>query len=85
MQDIKTENNSNNAMLCFIILSNITDDQFANSLLHDVNLQFKVDLYGSSTQRYVFIPDNLKPLASALLGNLIFIYYANIINYINIS
>lgn len=70
MQDTKTEANANNSMLCFVILSSITDDQFANSLMHDVNLQFKVDLYRSSTRRYMFIPDKSpKPLAAALLGS----------------
>lgn len=70
MQDTKTEANANNSMLCFVILSNITDDQFANSLMHDVNLQFKVDLYRLPTRRYMFVPDkSAKPLAAALLGN----------------
>lgn len=69
MQDTKTEANANNSLLCFIILSSITDDQFANSLMHDVNLQFKVDLYRSSNRRYMFVPDkSSKPLAAALLG-----------------
>lgn len=71
MQDTKTEANANNSMLCFVILSSITDDQFANSLMHDVNLQFKVDLYRSPTRRYNFVPDKSpKPLAAALLGNI---------------
>lgn len=70
MQDTKTEANANNSMLCFVILSSITDDQFANSLMHDVNLQFKVDLYRLPTRRYMFVPDKTaKPLAAALLGN----------------
>lgn len=69
MQDTKTEENSNNSMLCFVILSSITNDQFANSLMHDINIQFKVDLYRIPTRRYMFIPDKSpKPLAAALLG-----------------
>lgn len=72
MQDTKTEANANNSMLCFVILSSITDDQFANSLMHDVNLQFKVDLYRSPTRRYMFVPDKSpKPLAAALLDLMI--------------
>lgn len=72
MQDTKTEANANNSMLCFVILSSITDDQFANSLMHDVNLQFKVDLYRPPTRRYMFVPDKSpKPLAAALLGSII--------------
>lgn len=78
MQNTKSETNANNSMLCFIILSSITDDQFANSLMHDVNLQFKVELYRLSTRRYMFIPDKSpKPLAAALLGKfyIILMYY----------
>lgn len=72
MQDTKTESNSNNVMLCFVILSSITDDQFANSLMHDVNLQFKVDLYRLPTRRYMFVAEkSSKPLAAALLGIII--------------
>ncbi|VVC25291.1 Hypothetical protein CINCED_3A015664 [Cinara cedri] len=72
MQDTKTEENSNNSMLCFVILSSITNDQFANSLMHDINLQFKVDLYRIPTRRYMFIPDKSpKPLAAALLDLMI--------------
>lgn len=76
MQDTKTETNLNNTMLCFVILSNITDDQFANSLMHDVNLQFKVDLYRLPSRRYMFVPvKSPKPLAAALIGNTILFYH----------
>lgn len=71
MQDTKSDTNANNSMLCFVILSSITDDQFANSLMHDLNLQFKVDLYRLPTRRYMFSPEkSSKPLAASLLGKL---------------
>lgn len=85
MQDTKTEANANNSMLCFVILSSITDDQFANSLMHDVNLQFKVDLYRLPTRRYMFVPEKSpKPLAAALLGNST-LCYCNIIYFIKLQ
>lgn len=71
MQDTKSNTNANNSMLCFIILTSITDDQFANSLMHDLNLQFKVDLYRLPTRRYMFTPEkSSKLLAASLLGNI---------------
>ncbi|XP_050528381.1 armadillo-like helical domain-containing protein 3 isoform X2 [Daktulosphaira vitifoliae] len=72
MQDTKTEVNANNSLLCFVILCTMTDDQFANSLMHDVNLQFKVELYRPPNRRYMFMPDkSAKPLAAALLDLMI--------------
>jgi len=45
MQDIKSEVGQNNVMLCFIILTCITEDQYAMALIHDPNLVFKVKLH----------------------------------------
>ncbi|CAH1173816.1 unnamed protein product [Phaedon cochleariae] len=45
MQDTKTEAGTNTVKLCFIILGCITEDQYANSLMHDINLAFKVKLH----------------------------------------
>nr|CAH7725415.1 unnamed protein product [Callosobruchus chinensis] len=45
MQDTKTEASTNTVKLCFLILSCITEDQYANSLMHDFNLSFKVRLH----------------------------------------
>ncbi|XP_042904338.1 armadillo-like helical domain-containing protein 3 isoform X2 [Parasteatoda tepidariorum] len=45
--DIKSsyESNLNTCKLCFIILTCITEDQYANSIIHDVNLVYKVQLH----------------------------------------
>ena len=42
MQDIKSESCSNLAKLCFIILSCISEDQYANALMSDAHLIFRV-------------------------------------------
>ncbi|ERL86513.1 armadillo-like helical domain-containing protein 3 [Dendroctonus ponderosae] len=45
MQDTKTEPGANTVKLCFLILGCISEDQYANSLMHDVSLAFKVRLH----------------------------------------
>ncbi|KAL3182862.1 hypothetical protein MRX96_006668 [Rhipicephalus microplus] len=41
MQKTKVEANANTTKLGFIILTCITEDQYANSMMHDVNMVFK--------------------------------------------
>ncbi|XP_050295406.1 armadillo-like helical domain-containing protein 3 isoform X2 [Anthonomus grandis grandis] len=45
MQDTKTDQGTNTVKLCFLILGCISEDQYANSLMHDVSLAFKVRLH----------------------------------------
>lgn len=45
MLNTKDESNMNTCKLCFIILTCITEDQYANSIIHDVNLVYKVQLH----------------------------------------
>ncbi|XP_047128178.1 armadillo-like helical domain-containing protein 3 isoform X1 [Hydra vulgaris] len=45
IQDTKTEHGINTARLCLSILSCITEDQYANSFLHDANMTFSVPIY----------------------------------------
>ncbi|XP_039259173.2 armadillo-like helical domain-containing protein 3 [Styela clava] len=42
MQDTKLKQNVSSTKLCFIVLTCITEDQFANSFLHDDNMPFQV-------------------------------------------
>lgn len=42
MADTKTETSINKCSLCFITLTCIVEEQFANSIMHDQNLTFKV-------------------------------------------
>ncbi|GIY98723.1 armadillo-like helical domain-containing protein 3 [Caerostris extrusa] len=45
MLNTKDESNVNTCKLCFIILTCITEDQYANSIIHDVNLVYNVQLH----------------------------------------
>ncbi|XP_052772948.1 armadillo-like helical domain-containing protein 3 [Mya arenaria] len=44
IQDTKEEARYNNARLCLIIMTCIAEDQYANSLMHDINMNFRVPL-----------------------------------------
>jgi len=45
MQDNKMKQNRNSTKLCFLILTCITEDLFANSFLHDDNMQFYINIH----------------------------------------
>lgn len=45
MQDTKLKRNISSTKLCFIILTCITEDQFANSFIHDENMSFQVCIH----------------------------------------
>lgn len=74
MQDHKNESSAANLKLCLLILTCIAEDQYANSLMHDVNLSFKVSLHRAH-MRHRKIPvdrlSKLQPLAATLLDLLL--------------
>ena len=73
MQVIRTEAIMNNVKLCFLILSCIAEDQYANSLMHDANLAFRVQLH-RVPMHHRKIQDKAapaQPLAATLLGIII--------------
>lgn len=74
MQDHKNESSAANLKLCLLILTCIAEDQYANSLMHDVNLSFKVALHRAH-MRHRKIPvdrlSKLQPLAATLLDLLL--------------
>ncbi|CAD6238688.1 GSCOCG00008520001-RA-CDS [Cotesia congregata] len=73
MQAIKTEAILNNVKLCFLILSCIAEDQYANNLMHDANLAFRVQLH-RMPMYHRKIQDKVaptQPLAATLLDLLV--------------
>uniref|UniRef100_A0A1B6C119 Armadillo-like helical domain-containing protein n=1 Tax=Clastoptera arizonana TaxID=38151 RepID=A0A1B6C119_9HEMI len=72
MQDTKCDASVNNVKLCFIILTCISEDQYANSLMHDSNLLFKVQLYRLPMRHRKFISEKAsQPLANTLMDLLV--------------
>lgn len=71
MRDYKQESIVNLKM-CFFILSCISEDSYANTLMHDENLNFKVTLHRAQMRhRKLPIDKSSKPLASTLFDLII--------------
>lgn len=75
MQDTKTEASTNTVKLCFLILGCISEDQYANTIMHDVTLCFKVQLHRLPMRHRKMPPADRaapsQPLAATLLGKII--------------
>ncbi|CAK1555338.1 unnamed protein product [Leptosia nina] len=73
MADTRTEASINKCNLCFITLTCIVEEQFANSIMHDQNLTFKVQLYRLPMRHRKIVPEEppSQPLASTLIDLLV--------------
>ncbi|KAL0880123.1 hypothetical protein ABMA27_002607 [Loxostege sticticalis] len=73
MADTRTEASINKCSLCFITLTCIVEEQFANSIMHDQNLTFKVQLYRLPMRHRKIMPEEppSQPLASTLIDLLV--------------
>ncbi|XP_050348790.1 armadillo-like helical domain-containing protein 3 [Nymphalis io] len=73
MADTRTEASINKCSLCFITLTCIVEEQFANSIMHDQNLTFKVQLYRLPMRHRKIVPEEppSQPLASTLIELLV--------------
>lgn len=70
MQDSKSDVANNNVTLCFIILTCITEDQYATALMHDPNLVFKVKLH-KAPMRHRKAGAELEPHGRSLVCSLL--------------
>lgn len=73
MADTRSESSINKCSLCFIILTCIVEEQFANSIMHDQNLTFKVQLYRLPMRHRKIVLEEppSQPLASTLIDLLV--------------
>ncbi|XP_041785611.1 armadillo-like helical domain-containing protein 3 isoform X2 [Anopheles merus] len=74
MQDHKSELSSINLKLCLLILTCIAEDQYANSMMHDTNLTFKVSLHRAHMRHRKLTSEKVskpQPLANTLLDLLV--------------
>uniref|UniRef100_A0A2M3Z189 Armadillo-like helical domain-containing protein n=1 Tax=Anopheles braziliensis TaxID=58242 RepID=A0A2M3Z189_9DIPT len=74
MQDHKSELSAINLKLCLLILTCIAEDQYANSMMHDTNLTFKVSLHRAHMRHRKLASEKMskpQPLATTLLDLLV--------------
>uniref|UniRef100_A0A914XIT5 Armadillo-like helical domain-containing protein n=1 Tax=Plectus sambesii TaxID=2011161 RepID=A0A914XIT5_9BILA len=62
IQDLKSERTRDAAKLCFVILTCIADDQYANGVMHDVNMAFRIPLYRAPMRHRKGAFDKSRPL-----------------------
>lgn len=72
MKDHQKTESITNLKLCLLILTCISEDQYANTMMHDSNLTFKVILHRAQMRhRKLPIDKTSKPLAATLIDLLV--------------
>ncbi len=79
LQDTKTESSLNTVKLNFLILLCVTEDQYANALMHDPNLAFRVKLHRAPMRHRKpnsqwDVDSGPKSLASAILDLMVLMH-----------
>ena len=69
MQDTRSEESSDNVKLCFLILTCITENQYANSVMHDPQLVYNIQLFRMPMRHRQPIQEKkAQPVSVMLLG-----------------
>lgn len=77
MQDTRSETAYHSTKLCFLILTCVSEDEYANALMHDPGLTFRVPLHRLPMRHRKVLADKtppFRPLVCGLLGTTAFIH-----------
>lgn len=71
MQDTRSEAAYNSTKLCFLILICVSEDEYANALMHDIGITFRIPLHRLPMRHRKVVAEKVvpfRPLVCGLLG-----------------